>query len=52
MIEKNELSILLFWQNIKRILNKKVDIYATFLIEHGLNKIHLYMVSKTVGWFF
>jgi hypothetical protein len=45
MIEKNELSILLFGQNINRILNKKVDIYATFLIEQGLDKMHLYMVS-------
>ncbi len=45
MIEKNELSILLFGQNINRILNKKVDIYATFWIEQGLDKMHLYMVS-------
>jgi hypothetical protein len=45
MIEKNELSILSFGQNINRILNKKVDICATFIIEHGSNKMHPSMVS-------
>ncbi len=44
MIEKNELSILSFGQNINMILNKKFDICAMFILEHGLNKMHPSMV--------
>jgi hypothetical protein len=41
----NEILIFSFGQNIDNILNKKVDICATFRTKHGLNKMHLFMVS-------
>jgi hypothetical protein len=41
----NEILIFSFGQNIDNILNKKVDICATFRTKYGLNKMHLFMVS-------
>jgi hypothetical protein len=34
-----------FQKNIDKILNKKIDICATFKTKHGLNKMHPFVVS-------
>jgi hypothetical protein len=39
----NELLILLFGQNINKILNIEVDICGIFITKHWLNKKHLIM---------
>ncbi len=41
---KNELWIFSFGQNIDKILNKEVEIYATFRKKHGSYKMHPSMV--------
>jgi hypothetical protein len=42
---KNKLSILSFGLNINKTLNFNIDIFAMFKTKHGLNKMHLLMVS-------
>jgi hypothetical protein len=42
---KNELSTLSFGQNIGKILNRKINICATFRRKNGLNKMHKFIVS-------
>jgi hypothetical protein len=39
----------LFGQNINKILNKKVDICATFRTKHGLNRMHLLWFHNKLG---
>ncbi len=47
MIEKikNELSTLSGGQNVDKILNKKINICATFRMKNGLNRMHPFIVS-------